>query len=179
MAGVTSGRSARDAGLPPDEALVERLYQQRLQTKALPYARVEAPLLHTLAEIKRRGLRLGLLSDCAPEDAAPWPASPLAPLFDAAVFSYQVGTAKPDPACYHIVCARLGVPPAQALFVGDGAHDELAGAAHAGLVPYRAEWFRDRWPDWQRARPDRASAMAFPSLGTLAELLAAVDAAGA
>jgi len=37
---------------------------------------------------------------------------------------------------------RVGVEPADTLFVGDGSDDELFGAKRAGLRPAQAAWFR-------------------------------------
>jgi len=51
------------------------------------------------------------------------------------VFSCEVGLAKPDPAIYHLAAARLGVEPAECLFVGDGGSDELSGAGAAAMTP--------------------------------------------
>ena len=54
-------------------------------------------------------------------------------LFDAEVFSSRVGLAKPDPRIYLHCCESLGIEPRQAVFVGDGANDELAGARRVGM----------------------------------------------
>lgn len=89
--------------------------------------------VETLRELHRRGLRLGLISICSEEVELLWPETAFAGLFDAAVFSCTAGLSKPDPRAYLACCAQLGVEPAEALFVGDGANDELAGAERAGL----------------------------------------------
>jgi putative hydrolase of the HAD superfamily len=49
------------------------------------------------------------------------------------VLSCTVGLRKPDPRIYELACERLEVEPADCLFVGDGANDELAGAARVGM----------------------------------------------
>lgn len=70
----------------------------------------------------------------------------LTPLIDATVFSFAVGAAKPNPAIYLAACARLGVPPEECLFAGDGGSRELDGAAALGMVavwidqPRNAAW---------------------------------------
>jgi len=86
-----------------------------------------------LGRLRRRGLRLGLLSVCAYETPRLWPDTPLAPLFDAAVFSCEVGMVKPDPRLYRLVCEQLGADPRECLFVGDGAANELTGARGVGM----------------------------------------------
>lgn len=40
-------------------------------------------------------------------------------LFDDMVFSYMVGTTKPDPEIYTMACERLGVEPEQTVFIDD------------------------------------------------------------
>jgi putative hydrolase of the HAD superfamily len=45
----------------------------------------------------------------------------------------HVGCASPDPRIYRLALEQLDVEPAEALFVGDGANDELAGAERVGM----------------------------------------------
>jgi putative hydrolase of the HAD superfamily len=88
----------------------------------------------TLDELRRRGHLLGMISVCAQEVPQVWDETPLGGKFDATVFSCDVGVSKPDPRIYAIACERLGVEPADCLFVGDGANDELPGAERAGMT---------------------------------------------
>ncbi len=90
--------------------------------------------LETLAELRRRGHRLGLISVCTQEVPHVWDQTPLAGTLDELVFSCDVGISKPDPRIYEIACERLGVEPAECLFVGDGANDELPGAERVGMT---------------------------------------------
>ena len=39
--------------------------------------------------------------------------------FDPIIYSHEVGLAKPDPAIFELTCARMGLEPAQAVFVDD------------------------------------------------------------
>jgi putative hydrolase of the HAD superfamily len=88
----------------------------------------------TLAELRRRGHRLGLISVCSQDVPHVWDETPLAGTLDELVFSCDVGLSKPDPRIYEIACERLGVEPAECLFVGDGANDELPGAERVGMA---------------------------------------------
>jgi len=54
-------------------------------------------------------------------------------LFDSEVFSCDVGLRNRDPRIYWLALEQLGVEPGEALFVGDGANDELAGARRVGM----------------------------------------------
>jgi putative hydrolase of the HAD superfamily len=91
--------------------------------------------LETLRELRRRDLRVGLITNCSEEVPAAWAETELAGLFDAETFSSACRLAKPEPEIYLHTAERLGVPPEQCLFVGDGANDELAGAERAGMTP--------------------------------------------
>jgi putative hydrolase of the HAD superfamily len=88
-----------------------------------------------LAELRRRGVRLGLITVCSEEVPVAWPETELAGLFDAETFSSECGLVKPEPEIYLRTADALGVPAAECYFVGDGANDELAGAARVGMTP--------------------------------------------
>jgi putative hydrolase of the HAD superfamily len=109
--------------------------------------------LETLAELRRRGHRLGLISVCTEEVPHVWDETPLAGTLDELVFSCDVGISKPDPRIYEIACELLEVEPAECLFVGDGANDELPGAERVGMtaVQLRApgEALTESGEDWK------------------------------
>jgi HAD superfamily hydrolase (TIGR01549 family) len=144
-----------------DEGLIQRLYRERLSTKAQPFFEIELSVLEMVQQLHEMSVRLSVLSNAASEEIAAWDSCVLAPAFDDAVFSCKVGLVKPDRRIYELACERLDVLPQSALFVGDGDSDELMGAAGAGLTPYWARWFLDRWPDWKRAWELRQRASRF------------------
>lgn len=88
----------------------------------------------TLEELRRRGHKLGMISACSQDVPEVWDRTPFANLFDSAVFSCSVGFSKPDPRIYALAADELGLEPADCLFVGDGANDELPGAERAGMI---------------------------------------------
>jgi putative hydrolase of the HAD superfamily len=87
----------------------------------------------TLRRLRADGFKVGLITVCSEEVEQSWPDSPFAGLFDAEVFSNAVGLTKPDPRIYLHCCELLGVEPGEAVFVGDGANDELEGARRVGM----------------------------------------------
>lgn len=158
---------------PGTAATIETLYAERLALKARPLLTVDLRVINLLMQLRNQGLKLGVLSNCAVEEVAGWPDSALAPLFDDVVFSYQVGSVKPDPRIYRRVCDGLGVAADRVIFVGDGGSDELAGARSAGMTAYCARWFLDQWPAEHRdRRADRRQG--FPALLSPEDLLAEI-----
>ena len=121
-----------------DEAGEQEFLRRRVERfgHALLYVRPEA--LATLQALKVRGCKLCLVSNADAIDVLRWPDSPLAPLFDEAIFSCRVGMLKPEPGIYRLAAQRLGVAPEQCVFVGDGGSDELAGAKRVGMRTVQA-----------------------------------------
>ena len=77
--------------------------------------------------------------------------------FDAEVFSCSVGLRKPDPKIYRLALDELGVASEEAIFVGDGANDELAGAERVGMTAVMLERPGEEQPEWSgriRALPE-------------------------
>ena len=104
------------------------------------HLRPNEPMLAFLAELRRRGLRLAMLTNNVREWEPRWRAMlPVDELFEVVVDSASVGLRKPDPAIYRLTCERLGVSPEECLFVDDVAANCTA-AAELGMTAVR---FRD------------------------------------
>jgi putative hydrolase of the HAD superfamily len=92
-------------------------------------------VLDTLRWCRERGLKTGLVSNAGPTVPPLFRTSAFAPLFDAAVFSCDVGVAKPNAKIYESVCALLSVDPRDCVYIGDGQDEELQGAERLGMKP--------------------------------------------
>jgi putative hydrolase of the HAD superfamily len=158
------GRGRRESGplrdylleLGAEEDAAEELAALRLESTR-PLLKPRPGTLETLAELRRRGYALGLITVCSEDVERLWEETPFADMFDAAVFSCSVGLRKPDPRIYHLALDELGVDPGEAIFVGDGANDELAGAERVGMraVLIHREGEEPQWDevrDWQGPR---------------------------
>jgi len=133
--------------------------------------------LGLLAELRKRGFRLGLISNADASEIAAWPSSPLAECFDAEVFSCRVGLVKPEPAIYIECLNRLGLSAGECIFVGDGGSNELRGARQVGLYSvFVSGAIEELWPERIPALAEAADL----HIRALAELLSlsAINAAG-
>ena len=149
----------RELGVDVTPAQLERAVEMRVDfVRGALVPRDDAAA--TLAALRERGFKVGVISDCSEEVVAAWPEMSLAPLVDEAVLSAAVGMKKPDPRVYELACERLGVEPAACLFVGDGGSRELSGATAVGMeavlirTPGDAgdEAFRRDAEEWDGAR---------------------------
>ena len=129
-------------GRAPDVRLVSALAEQRRLEKTALFQNIDPIALSALRHLRQRGCRLAIVSNCFAEDVAAWPECAASACFDASVFSFEVGAAKPEPRIYAEALRRLGVEPFHAAFIGDGGDDELLGAERAGLRAAQSAWFR-------------------------------------
>jgi epoxide hydrolase-like predicted phosphatase len=81
--------------------------------------RVDQKLVHLIEKLRKR-YKIGLLSN-APDKLDTWLENDwgIRDLFDAIVYSAQVGMAKPDPAMFHLILERLNLSPSETLFIDD------------------------------------------------------------
>ena len=135
-------------------------------TRSLMVPRPDAE--QTLKGLKQAGLKLGLLTNCSWEVPTFWNRTSLAPLMDAAVFSFQVGCKKPDRRIYEITSKRLGVKSQECMFVGDGGNQELEGAKAAGMT---AVMIRTPGDDLYNPRRTASDAWPGPRISHLSEVL--------
>ena len=87
-----------------------------------------------LAELRRRGLKLGVVTNGRTQmQSSVMERLALRPLVDDLLISEAAGLAKPDPACYALALARLGLSAGETLFVGDSPRNDVLGPQLAGM----------------------------------------------
>lgn len=129
-------------GKPVDENIIEKIHQQRVYVKSVPFKRVDNDIIETLQCLREMNIKVGLISNCASEEVQGWSTSLLADLFDDVIFSYKVEQYKPNAEIYITACENLRVSPKNSIFIGDGGSNELQGAANIGMKACQASWFQ-------------------------------------
>jgi phosphoglycolate phosphatase len=120
---------------------VREEYNRRWADKTRPYEGVP----ELLDALTARGVKMAVLSN-KPDDFTRLTVSRLLPRwrFDAVVGAQPNGPYKPDPAAAIEIADRLGVPPGEFVYLGDGDAD-MKTAVAAGMYPVGALWgFRSR-----------------------------------
>ena len=110
-----------------DDVLAHALYECMLETW-IPYS----DTIEVLTELRRRGVRIALVSNVGIDVRPVLEAGELTHLFDAVVLSYEVGSVKPAAPIFERALDAVGVSPQNALMVGDSPHDDV-GAALLGI----------------------------------------------
>jgi HAD superfamily hydrolase (TIGR01549 family) len=108
--------------------LSRALYERVMDPRSwVPYADTRA----TLETVRRRGLKVGVVSN-VPADLRPvFAKHGLDGLVDSYTHSFEVGAEKPNPAIFLAAAKSLGVKPNETMMVGD--HEVDRGAERAGM----------------------------------------------
>src|SRR5687767_5791609 len=122
-------------GLDVAEAVLEEAALHHLDSWT-PHIRHEADAAPTLAALRERGLRIGLLSNTH------WPRAfhehflerdGLVELIDVRCYTSELEHTKPHPDAFAAVLDALDVKPVDAVFVGDRPYDDVWGARSIGM----------------------------------------------
>lgn len=119
---------AEELGSPQLAPQCEQLLRDEVASvRVLPGVRA------VLEFLKRRGFKLGVISNLSSAHLEPLEATELAALIDAAVLSCRDGVVKPEPEAYRLLCQRLGFPPEEVLMVGDSLPNDVLAPAALGM----------------------------------------------
>ncbi len=113
--------------------------------------KVEYRIVSLLRELKERGYRVALISNCFLEEAEAIRASVLTPCFDVMMLSCEQGVQKPEREIFERCLTELSVAPEDCLYVGDGGSLELETARSFGMQTLQAGWFvKNQQEDWEK-----------------------------
>lgn len=124
----------RALGTSPTPESRDRFYDGNTEA-ARPLIAPRPDAYSTLAALRRRGLHVGIVSNIDDDQfAVLWERCGLHGLVDAITTSEAAGSCKPDPRIFRLALAKAAVEPSEALFVGDSATHDVAGARAVGLL---------------------------------------------
>ncbi len=132
--------------------------------------RLHDDALPCLDALERRGIHTGIITNGdLGFQSAKLTGVGLTGRFEHVIASGTLGFAKPDPRIFGHAAHLFGVPPGQALYVGDRLHTDAIGAAEAGLT---GVWLaRDGASDEERGAARAAGAQIIHSLDELPALV--------
>lgn len=136
------------------EELLKKVSSKRTITKVEVFLHLHEEILPMLEELKRRDVKIGLISNCFSEEVFAIRGSVLYPYFDACMLSFEQGVMKPDKEIYTRCLKKLNVSAQECLYVGDGGSRELEAAAELGMKALQATWyFKDNMRDDPKIKP--------------------------
>jgi putative hydrolase of the HAD superfamily len=121
--------------------------------------------LETLRQLRKRGLRLALLTNGAGDmQRAKIERFGLAPFFDCIVIEGEFGVGKPDARVYQHALGILGVAPTQVWMVGDNLEWDVGAPQRMGICGVWVDFACKGFPAAGNVRPDY-------TIHTLSELM--------
>ena len=126
------GETLKKLGVYSDE-LLKTIVGKRLFALSETFDQIPDESVQLLQELKKRGIKVGLITNTFSDERDLIRKSKLFPLFDATRISYEEGVLKPDPHMYLSIMEELGVKPEECLYVGDGGSKELFAAKELGI----------------------------------------------
>lgn len=118
--------------------LVETLavsLRERMLCEHQPADRIPEDVPQTLAELRKAGLRLAVLSNRTTSCNEYLETIGLNTYFDFALVAGEVDSWKPSPQIFRHALQRLGTTAEETLYIGDNYYADILGAQSAGLRP--------------------------------------------
>lgn len=123
------------------EEVLKTITDKRTAVKEECFKHLHGEIIPMLKELKERGIKIGLISNCFSEEAVVIRKSILFPYFDGVCLSYEQGVQKPDKEIYRRCMEQLDVTPEECVYVGDGGSFELETAREFGMTAVQAVWY--------------------------------------
>lgn len=121
----------KEAGINADESIISRLMEMMQQVN------MELVLfddtLPALAEVKKRGIKTGLISNIEKNMNDVLQKLGISPKLDIVVTSIDAGSAKPQPEIFRYALQKAGVEAGEAIYVGDQYGVDMKGAKTVGM----------------------------------------------
>jgi putative hydrolase of the HAD superfamily len=112
-------------------AVAQRLFARHAEKNL--WGNVRERTEETLEELRRRGYRLGVISNADGRAEQALDVAGLRGHFELVIDSGLVGIDKPDPRIFHLALDQMGVHPHDAVYVGDIYEIDVQGARAAGM----------------------------------------------
>ena len=122
-----------EAGVPETRLGEVHELLTRMHAERHLWSGIAADAHDALRRLRRAGLKLGVVSNSDGRVEEALIAAGLRPYFDVVVDSSLAGVEKPHPAIFRAALDVLGVPPSEALYVGDLYDVDVIGANAAGI----------------------------------------------
>lgn len=121
--------------------LLNTIVEKRVAAKEECFQHLHPEIITMLDNLKEKGVKIGLISNCFSEEADVIRKSVLFPYFDSVYLSYEQGVQKPDEEIFIRCMDNLMVKAEECFYVGDGGSYELETARKLGMNAIQAVWY--------------------------------------
>ena len=123
------------------EEKLNKIVDKRTAIKKECFYHLHDEIIPMLKALRKKGIKIGLISNCFSEEAVVIRRSVLFPYLDEVCLSYEEGLQKPDVEIYRRCVDKLSVAPQECVYVGDGGSFELETSKELGMKAVQAVWY--------------------------------------
>ncbi|MDU4891680.1 MAG: HAD-IA family hydrolase [Clostridium sp.] len=123
------------------DELFSKIVGKRKISKKECFKYLHPEILPMLNELKKKGICIGLISNCFSEEVEAIKSSELFPYFDVTYLSFEQGLQKPEKEIFIRCMDDLSVSADECIYVGDGGSLELEAASQIGMKAVQAVWY--------------------------------------
>lgn len=123
------------------QELLRKIIKKRKESKEACFRHINSEIIPMLTAIKKKGIHIGLISNCFSEEVEVIRKSELFPYFDGVYLSYEQGIEKPNEEIFTRCMRYFSSSPEECLYVGDGGSYELETARKLGMKVIQAAWY--------------------------------------
>jgi len=149
--GRTTFKAVIEQALKVNDRYSPQLFQRILENRKVfekeVFNHLHPQVLPMLEQLRERGVKVALISNCYLEERDNIRTSILLPYFDVACLSCELGMKKPQPEIFHCCLEKLQLTADQCLYIGDGGSHELEAAQQVGMHPLQAAWYLQEGAD--------------------------------
>ena len=120
---------------------LEAYYRQLDKTKTEAFSNIDHDVVRMLERLAEMKITKCVISNCEFFELKYYQQSCLPALVDHALFSCELGMAKPDATIFREALSRMGIGQNECIYIGDGGGSELQGATSAGIRAFQAYWY--------------------------------------
>ena len=124
------------------EELFQDIIRKRIASKVEAFDYMHPDIVPMLRELRKKKIKIGLITNCFKEEKDAICDSILFPYFDVVCMSCELGIMKPDRRIFDLCVEQLGIIKKEdCLYCGDGGSNELEVAKNMNMLPVQALWY--------------------------------------
>jgi putative hydrolase of the HAD superfamily len=128
--------------------------KKRVKIKQQCFENISEEIVAMLDILKKKKIKIGLISNCFSEEVEVIKDSILYNYFDVCCLSYEMGIKKPDQRIFRECVKMLDVKENECIYIGDGGSNELDAAKSVGIRAVQATWFISEQSKQYKIKPD-------------------------
>lgn len=123
------------------EELFNKIVIKRKKSKRECFKHLHPEIIPMMKELKKKGIYIGLISNCFSEETEAIRNSELFQYFDAVCLSFEQRLRKPEKEIFIRCMDKLSLSADECIYVGDGGSLELETASQIGMKAVQAVWY--------------------------------------